>query len=243
MPEFSMWDKRRGIFVPKEYTPVLAELFGVYAGDGCLAIYVRGTTTDYRLTISGSVDDEPYLQYVAGLIHTQFGVCSTLKPRREPGRAWLELICRSKAIVTYFAENGFASGRKRNIRIPEWIYAQPQFMVGFLRGLLDTDGYVGRIAKGKLGVYPVLSFQFKPKQLVIDASTSLIALGFKPCVCLDVQTIDGRTGAMSVKNHLYLNGWRNLLLWNKLIGSRNPKNLGKLAALAKKFETSALAQL
>jgi hypothetical protein len=50
----------------------MAELFGVYAGDGCLAVYRRGTTTDYRLTVSGSLDDFEYLEWVRSIYFEAF---------------------------------------------------------------------------------------------------------------------------------------------------------------------------
>lgn len=218
----------------------MAELFGIYAGDGCLALYRRGTTTDYRLTVSGSMDDFEYLERVRSIVWARFGVFGALKARQLPGKSWMEFICRSKLVVEYFSENGYLPGKKTDIGIPDWIRSNSGFAAAFIRGLFDTDGHFMLLPKGRLGLYPKFAFQFKPRRLVSELTDLLGQLGFQPSQYLGVFKPDSKTGRIYEKNYAYLNGWRNFLLWREKIGSSNPKVQAKLDAAFAAFQGPVL---
>ncbi len=218
----------------------MAELFGIYAGDGCLAFYRRGTTTDYRLTVSGSVDDFEYLERVRSIVWSRFGSFGALKDRQLPGKKWLEFICRSKFVVDYFSKNGYLPGKKTDIGIPDWIRSNSEFSAAFIRGLFDTDGHFMLLPKGRLGLYPKFAFQFKPRRLILELVELLRQLGFSPSIYLGVFKPDPKTGRIYEKNYAYLNGWRNFLLWREKIGSSNPKNQARLDAAYAAFQGPVL---
>ncbi|MEM4255575.1 MAG: hypothetical protein QXR53_04605, partial [Candidatus Norongarragalinales archaeon] len=118
MVSLGMWDKKRGVIYPRHYSTKLAELFGIYAGDGSLSVYRRGTTVEYRLTISGSIADYSYLQHVDSVIRSLFNLGSKVLVRIWKNKRWTVLVYRSKAVVTYFEENGFPPRRKEHLFIP-----------------------------------------------------------------------------------------------------------------------------
>ncbi len=226
-----MWDKKRGVIFPAKFSNELAELFGIYAGDGCLSVYRRGTTVEYRFVVTGSVEDWSYLRYTDSLVKSLFNLSAPVQPRHDRNRNWTVLIYRSKAIVTYFQDNGFSPGRKEHIQIPPWINNDDVFALNFLRGLFDTDGHLAIVKKGRFNAYPVFSLQLKPKEMIVDVAKLLRYFGFKVNVYLDVVEKDRRYDKVWIKNHIYLNGWSNFLLWKELIGSSNPKYLEKFRKL------------
>ena len=226
-----MWDKKRGVVFPLKYSNELAELFGIYAGDGCLHVCRRGTAVEYRFVVTGNATESSYLEYVNSLVKLLFNLSSAVGPRHYLNRNWSVLIYRSKGIVTYFEEKGYPPGRKEHISIPVWILDDDVFSLNFLRGLFDTDGHLAIVKKGRFNAYPVISIQLKPKEIIEEVFKLLEGFGFKANAYFDVAEKDRRTNKFSIKNHIYLNGWRNFILWKNIVGSSNQKNIEKINRL------------
>lgn len=226
MVSLGVHDKKRGVTYPDHYSNELAELFGIYAGDGCLSVYRRGTAVEYRFVVSGNIEDRTYLEQVNSLVKKLFHLSSPIHIGRYKERRWAYVTYRSKCIVTYFEENGFSPRRKEHISVPEWITNDDVFVLYFLKGLFDTDGHLAIVIKGRFNAYPIFSFQLKPKEIIADCGRLFRSLGFKINVFFDRSEKDSRNGKVYIKNHIFINGWKNFLLWKEIIGSNNPKIWG-----------------
>lgn len=218
----------------------IAELFGTYAGDGCLASYRNSTSSTYRLIVTGGIDDAAYHEKIGATVLNRFNVLGKKRKRQIGTRKWIVLIFQSKSLVKFFSDNGYSPGRKIDIGIPDWIKENSAFSAAFVRGLFDTDGYFILLPKGRINAYPKFTIQLKPKRLIKDLGVVLENLGFKPSYLFDLPEKDRRNGKVYIKNYAYLNGWRNFLLWREKIGSSNPKVQARLDAAYAAFQGPVL---
>ncbi|MFH0830168.1 MAG: LAGLIDADG family homing endonuclease [Candidatus Aenigmatarchaeota archaeon] len=201
----------------------LAEFLGIMAGDGSMAVYRRGTKTDYRVIVSGdSRDDAVYLtKHVHSLVKELFGLEPTYWYQKS--QHTMHLVIRSKLLLEYLSSIGVNVGRKINMSIPEWILEKRIFILAYLKGLFDTDGGIYL----RNGTYPVVSLAQKSRKLVESVEKQLKANGFTVWVDYDIVRKDPR-GFVSTGHRLYISGKKNLGLWNKHIGFSNPKHASKL---------------
>jgi len=128
---------QKKVSVPKSINESLAELVGVYLGDG--------TLTDYFIRISGDQKhDVPYFEHLKEIVYSVFGIESTIRNADKISGLALEI--RSKAVCDYFKSLGLNVGDKiRNqSKIPSEIYENEKLFYSCLRGLIDTDGFIGK---------------------------------------------------------------------------------------------------
>lgn len=116
----------------------LAEFIGVYLGDG--------TLTKYFVSISGdSRYDKNYFNYLLELMQNLFGI--EAKIRKEKNHNVLILVAHSKKLCSFLKEEyGFEFGDKikNNSLIPKKIFYNNNLSISCLRGLIDTDGCIGK---------------------------------------------------------------------------------------------------
>lgn len=152
--------------------PDVAYLLGVLTGDGCLT--VRGRTTF-------STADSEVLNRVQGITEKYFGKQFV----KNSSRKWdYELVNLSvKARLREFGmEETYAEGK----RMPEWVRLSPkEYVVEFLRGLFDTDGYAER--KGAVG------FSSASEQLVTDVASALLNVGIVSRIYTRKKRYNGKT--------------------------------------------------
>lgn len=115
----------------------LAEFVGIYLGDG--------TLTKYFVRISGdSRYDLPYFKYLKNLVKKLFGIEPKISITKKD---LLNLTISSKEVCDFLhKEMGLPYGDKikNKTKIPHQILKNIILFNSCLRGLIDTDGFVGK---------------------------------------------------------------------------------------------------
>jgi ribonucleoside-diphosphate reductase alpha chain len=143
LPEFEFNLKKGGnrtsfkpsIFkLPKKLTPELAELIGLYIGDG------SNHRDGIRFTVSDKERD--MISRIEFLSKKLFSRHVTI---RRAGKSTLEVSILSRQIKEWFKFLGVTKQNARNAIVPEILFKAPKDVVfAFLRGLFSTDGCVRR---------------------------------------------------------------------------------------------------
>lgn len=204
---YSHYDKTRGIKIPKEVTPELAEEIGMHIGDGTLPV------GKYNFSLRGdAVEKEYYTGHVQPLYEKVYGIKTRLLERAP--------ICGiefdSKAIYEFKSKVlGLHIGEKVGmIKVPRQIMDSdnPEFYRALLRGINDTDGcfYMPSTRKD-----PRITIEILSRPLILQLDIILKRLGFIPSTSLKDCRIS-------------LNGYVQLNKWMTEIGSKNPKHLKRI---------------
>jgi intein/homing endonuclease len=124
------------------YSENEGEIVGIFAGDGSQYFEPRGY--HYEVNVHFGAHRRPYALYVQHLFESFFGKSFRLK---DEGRV-LRLRTLSKQVFNYFHEYmnytpqiKHCTVHLKSLNVPE------EFKIGFLRGLVDTDGSVLRDRK------------------------------------------------------------------------------------------------
>ncbi len=160
----SLNDQKRGLNLPSEYSCDLAEFIGILSGDG----YIGAYNGNYFIEIAGhSESDLDYLsKYVLKLIVKLFNIKPTIIVRKDQQSMYLRI--SSKGLYHYLLNLGFVSGRKTKLKIPSWILNDENFMLSFIKGLMDTDGSLVSINRKqkKYPFYPRVSLSLENEEIV-----------------------------------------------------------------------------
>lgn len=180
----------------------LAEIIGVYLGDG--------TLTKYQLKISGDKRyDLDYYSYLNNLFEEVFGIHGRIVVNNKTNQ--LTLVICSKEVSTYFNTFlgfGFGNKIKNKSRIPNLILDDKNLRIDVLRGLIDSDGSISR--RGRNGSQFCLNFTNYNLVLLDQVEEILKELG-----------IFGYRGKYDVGT----NKWGNILKYFKIVGSSNIKHI------------------
>ena len=119
-----------------EYSPLLAEFFGIMIGDG-------GINNPWQANITlNSIKDAEYSKYISKICKKLFGIIPAIRERKTGNTLVVSLA--STSIVDFLVKNGLVRGNKlkAGLRIPEWILNNPSHKRTCVRGLIDTDGCI-----------------------------------------------------------------------------------------------------
>lgn len=205
-----------------KFTPELAEICGVHAGDG----YLRGNGK-WELDISGDVEEKDYYDFhLIPLLKKVFKI--KIIGRYFPHRNTYGFVIRDRRVIETIHQVGFPYGAKSlTVKIPELILKDKELLISFLRGYFDTDGslYFKRRKSGSYSIfkktrhyYPTLSFTTISKPLVEDLKKALKKLGFS----FVYYSYKSKNPKEHLQHNLYLYGNKKLYKWMKLIGIKNP---------------------
>lgn len=210
-------------------TPELAELFGVYVGDGTMSARRDGRPS---LSISASKDEKEWLNHVANLFEQIFHYRTKV---RWDSNVY-KILIRTSKICEFFKKAGFSAGRKTlTVRSPKAIMETNDEVTykAFLKGYFDADGsltferkpYRGRVEfKGIYHYYPRIALPSISKDLSLtDIKQMLEAVGLQYNTC---ERAPSRKG----KNKVYIvaiTGAAQLRFWMKEVKSSNPVHLSK----------------
>ncbi len=197
------------VLKPKRTTS-LAELIGVFMGDGSLSTYQATVTLHHH-------DDIEYAQFVSKLIQQ---TCDVM-PRtyHYPEKSVVVVTVSRKQFVDHLHKLGLPIGNKikQNIDIPDWIRKNLSMSKACLRGLIDTDGclFVHRYtSKNKSYSYKKLQFTSSSPTLLRSVSEILASLGISSRICGTDVRIDKRSDVDA---------------YFKVVGSHNAKHLKRYA--------------
>ena len=159
-----------------EFSPELAEMIGIFLGDGGISQF-QVVVTLHR------IDDAEYSEYVQKLIKKLFGVEASLYEEKD---ALANNICVSRReLVKYLTDVvGLKVGNKvtQQVEVPQWIIGKMDFRKACLRGLVDTDGCLiihKYKVNGKLYTYKKLGFSNSSKPLVDFVHSTLNSIGIR----------------------------------------------------------------
>lgn len=226
--EASKCDIKRKIKLPVALDEKLAELIGIHIGDGN-SYKFKDNKNRTIMSYTGDLEDDfvYYREYVEYLYKKLFGIkLSFIKYGN-----WFMIRLSSLAIFTFFTEVlGLPCGKKANtIRIPRIVLnASNEIKCSLLRGITDTDGSLTFKKKHKnVHYYPIIKIDSASRQLIEDVKNILILLGFKIYTQFDCKEHNIKTKKIYIKHSIYLSGRKNLDLWIKKIGFKNPKHITK----------------
>ncbi len=228
---------RKELIFPKRISEDLAYVCGFMAGDG--SIYTRISKHDYIIKCVGDLKKERdyYHKTIGPLFKELFNLDVNLKVQ-DCGETY-GFVVYSKELLIYLTENiGLPCGKKYNsLRIPPIIKNNDQLLIAFLRGLADTDFYLGLKRGSKANpYYPVITGCSKSFDFMNEVAIDFEKLGFKVTKYFNYKQLDARfKKGYSIIHRIDLNGHENYRLWMKLIGFKNPRHLNKCVLMSKQY--------
>ncbi|MCX6777065.1 MAG: hypothetical protein NTY73_03815 [Candidatus Micrarchaeota archaeon] len=208
--------------LPKAMSEKLAEEIGLHIGDGSMGLYQSGGIYSLR---GNKISDRTFYEgYIKNLYKQVYKIDVVL-------REWDDVIgfqiC-SKPLVKYKHECfRLPMGPKGNIGIPKVIMKDEKLSVACIRGIFDTDGnfYLEK-KKGKL--YPRIHICTTSKRLANQIKRLIKLLGFSSFSMWTTKNKNWR-----VCYRMCIRGYKNCLLWYKVIGSSHPKHIQEFERLFK----------
>ena len=138
--EYSRYDKKKGLVIPKNVTPELAYLCGVIAGDGSIA--KDDKEFRYSLEIGGNPKDEK--EFYHNIILPYFKKIFNITPLVRSFEETYGVRIFSKVLVLFLTrEIGLPYGKKYSkLCIPKYFRKDKILLFAFIRGVFDTDGCI-----------------------------------------------------------------------------------------------------
>lgn len=185
----------------------LAELLGIFIGDGHLSEYQASVTTN-------SETDREHALFACNLIKNLFDIIPTLKKKKD--KNVLNIVVSSKNIVQFLKKNGMPIGNKikNNLSVPDWIFKKISYQIAFIRGLFDTDGCIyidTHITDKKIYRYFGWAITSYADKLITDVVKILKNLEFTPTHCFTQKSV-------------YLRKQKEIKKYFLEIGTSNPKH-------------------
>jgi len=213
-----------------EIAPELAELFGVYVGDGTMSANKCGRGT--LLSIAASKDEKEWLDHVEHLFEQIF----CYRPKVTWNSNVYKIQIGVSKICNFFKEAGFPVGTKAlTVRVPKAVVETDDNITykTFLKGYFDADGCLcferrlkGRYVKFKktYHYYPRILLTSISKDLIVtDIKQMLGVIGFQHNIC-------ERTPIKKEEHKSYIvaiTGAAQLESWMRKIGSSNLVHITK----------------
>lgn len=212
-----------------EVTPELAELFGIYVGDGTMsATSGKGAL----LSIAAAKDEREWLNYVASLFEQIF--CYRPKVRWNSNVYKIQI--GVSKICGFFKKMGFPTGKKALIvRVPKAVMETADNIAykAFLKGYFDADGCLcfERSPHGRYVEFKK-THHYYPRILLTSISKSLIITDIKRMLeVLGFQHNTREIAPIKKEEHksyvATITGAAQLELWMKEIWSSNPVHITK----------------
>lgn len=159
----------------------LAELIGMYLGDGNLGNYPKYRKTKLSesrcqyLRIYCNIKEKQYIKEIYKVLNKVFNKKPYLYKRPKEGVVYLEISLKNLDLSL-----GFPIGDKikNEVYIPNWIIKKESYLVSCLRGLFDTDGCCYLTGKK----YLIINFTNKNQVLLKTIFKGLKLLGFCPYI-------------------------------------------------------------
>lgn len=198
----------------------LAEFTGIMLGDGNIFSYRKRTKertiSVHEVSICGNLKDETeYLkEFVLPLCKELFGIKPRIKNHEKNNE--ILIVMSSVRLVEFLSSLGLVPGNKiqNQLAIPEWIFANKEYLKSCIRGLIDTDGTIYELKPHWPGLFQI-SFKNNNPILLNNVQKALKELGFKVSNISD--------------NRLYITKASEIRKYIKEIGFNNKKHLLRAA--------------
>lgn len=161
----------------KKPSKELAEFIGVMLGDGCITPS-RKNYRGYKIRICGhSENDKNYLlNYINPLSEKLFGV--RFDTYYHSSKKSIYLTKSNKNLYYTLLHFGLKSGNKKtnNVKIPDWVFSNREYIKSCIRGLIDTDGSVSPFTNRN---YSIIWFKSAIPNLRASFSNAMALLGYR----------------------------------------------------------------
>jgi DNA-binding transcriptional regulator WhiA len=175
--ELSRKDVEKGLKFPAEMSPELAEIIGIHFGDGCMTHH----KTTHRILYSFNSRDKLYVDYVSSLFWKIFNI--SMKRMNLSYRNEIELYFISKSMCLFLNEVLLVPfSPKKDLKIPEYIINNPEYLKNFIRGLFDTDGCFTIQRDGKYS-YHMVKICTGSESFAVNIDFALKSLDMKSYIC------------------------------------------------------------
>jgi DNA-binding transcriptional regulator WhiA len=156
--------QRRDIEIPTQ-SAVLAEFLGIMLGDGHVS--------PFQTIVTLGTKELEYVEYVADLMFTLFGVRGTVCIKKNGYR---DVYIGSVVLTKWLREQGLVSNKvAAQADVPAWIFEDLEYMRRFIRGFFDTDGSIYALKFGRQ-----ISLTNFSAPLLVSLQMILTKLGYKP---------------------------------------------------------------
>jgi intein/homing endonuclease len=187
----------------------LAELLGIYMGDGHVSPYQSSVVTN-------SITDIEHAFFVKVLQEKLFSIPVSIQQKTNANA--LIILASSRELSIFLSRYGMPIGNKlmQGLVVPSWILRKDSYMRAFVRGLIDTDGSVYRdshIIKNVLYQSTCIAFTNASKNLTDFVFSFFVREGYSP-------TRSGRDVRLRRK--------KDIQKYVKEIGFNNPKHARKI---------------
>ncbi len=201
----------------------LSEIIGIILGDGHVCSYARDKKIgNYFIRIAGNSEtDMDYIKrYIPQLFNKVFEENGHLHFSKDKYVGYFTIY--GKNYVDLMVALGIRPGNKKdnNQGLPEWIRKNPEFLSRCIRGLIDTDGSIHKIAKDNYNLR--IDYTSYIPKLITDVRESFIELGFSPSKIIN-------------RKHFFLSKQEEVRRYINEVGFGNQKNLNRF----KSFEKNA----
>lgn len=215
-------------------TKELAEIFGMFAADGCLQ--------DKYICIWGNIfeDKDYYNNFVCPLFSKVFKK-EIVAHEKKSNSVYGFYVC-NKNIIQTFKEAGFIRNKTYSVKAPKEVLESnnPKIYAAFIRGFTDCDGCIsfmkrkGKYSefKRKFNTYPRISISVTSSKVIEDISSMLDKLNIKHTKYSRKSKKPNEKEAYN----LYVRGPERVEDWMKKIGFSNPSKQIKYD-IWKKFGT------
>lgn len=172
-------DVKRGLRIPA-MSEMLAEIVGIHFGDGTMENGTSPTGT-WKIAYACDARRPKYTYQIKDIFYKVFGI--QLHRLDDKKRNCTILYIQSKTLCAFFnKELEVPYGKKMDLKIPNYIFENQQYLAAFLRGMFDTDGcYVTQ--KDRRYTYNLLKFTTKHKSFAEDIQKALTQLEMKSYIC------------------------------------------------------------
>jgi len=197
----------KSIVKPK-HSKKLAELLGIFIGDGHLSDHQASVCTN-------SKTDKEHATLTAEFIESLFRIPVSLRELKNENT--VIVVASSVSVVKFLNKQGMPQGNKiqNNLAVPRWIMRKSSYQKAFLRGLFDTDGCIyldkHKINKKRynhLG-WAITSYAERLRKDIVEI---LLNFGYSP-TCRDSQ------------KSVYLRRQKEIAKYFREIGTNNSKHL------------------
>lgn len=168
---FFNWQTNNPITYAKlRRSAILAELYGTMLGDGCIENHPRTE----RLIISFNSKERAHIERIRSIIEKLFQKKPSLRIHKT--KNCIDISLYQKNISQRL---DFPKGEKRfhDLRIPQWIKMNKQYLLPCLRGLFESDGSWVIDPKYNTNCINYTSIH---NNLLTDIRNALLSLGFHP---------------------------------------------------------------
>ena len=198
------------MIVPRLDSTDLAYETGVHLGDGSM--------DRYRYLVSGDKNKEIeyYVDVLAPLVEKLYGMKPTIAFQNNS--VYLRIYSR-ELVLFKNQELGFPTGKKLELKIPDFVASNAVGTCKVISGLYDTDGSL-KVRHDRSGDYPRISLAQRHQRLVAEVKGALAIHGITSTSYRN-DYFDPRSSKTETRWFLDINGFDNYDRFISIIGTRS----------------------